>query len=376
MRTLIAIAAALILAGCGKPLGPGGTTGTAKQSQPIAVTGTRHTYDVMFVVDRSGSMTESPDGSSVASCDSAGQHNAPCKWDALLGLMSGSGNFLDTLSQALGGATGSPPQLGLVTFGGVGAGSDNACAPGVLQVPFAPSTSSVTEIQNTLLGLSPQGGTPTASSVTLAGSAFSNDGADRYVILLTDGAPNCDAAFQATELNCGSLTQQCVSPGACFGQSASPLGCLDEDASVQAVQALHDQLGVTTLVIGFGADFADSTNLANETLDRMAQAGGAPRTDASGNAVEPAFYFASDAQALVDSFHAAGAYVQRRCGFSLSSAAPANFNTVELDSGSAHVGLAPSKLYLSGDRKSALVVDGTACTTVTGSSVTFKFSQS
>src|SRR6185437_11805536 len=119
-------------------------------------------------------------------------------------------------------------------------------------------------------------------------------GRENYVVLITDGAPNCDASFAATTSNCEDGTGYCTSPGACVSsagtnETAAPLGCLDENATVAMVQSLA-QSDIRTFVIGIGADFANASSPTVDTLNQCALAGGVPRTDASGNVLSPAFY--------------------------------------------------------------------------------------
>jgi hypothetical protein len=122
----------------------------------------------------------------------------------------------------------------------------------------------------------PAGGTPTSLSLRFVGGLQGLQAEDRtdFVILLTDGLPNCNP----DNVNDGSnpTACKCTQTGstACTG-SFSRLGCLDQDASVAAVRELAAR-DITTIVIGFGAETASGNGPA--VLDAMARAGGFART--------------------------------------------------------------------------------------------------
>jgi hypothetical protein len=122
----------------------------------------------------------------------------------------------------------------------------------------------------------PLGGTPTSRSLRFVGSLAGLQAADRedFVILLTDGLPNCNPE----NVNEGSNPTACkctqTGSAACTG-TFSRSGCLDMDASVEAVRELTAKQ-ITTIVIGFGADTAEGNGPA--VLDAMARAGGFART--------------------------------------------------------------------------------------------------
>ena len=280
-----------------------GSTGTTTSS--TGTTGIPSlSPNVILVVDRSNSMADSADGTQTGVCTGAGQENLNCKWDEVLTALSNSiDGFVGEVASL--GSGSDPVRVGLVTFSGSTTTTTAAasCVPGVLQVAPAPNT--VTSINNALAAIAPLGGTPTASSLGVAGQAFNGvveTGRANYVVLITDGAPNCDASFAATTANCEDGTGYCTSPGACVSssgtnESAAPYGCLDEDATVAMVQNLA-QAGIETFVIGIGADFANASSPTVDTLNQCALAGGLPRMDSSGNVLSPAFYQASDIGSL------------------------------------------------------------------------------
>ncbi len=130
-------------------------------------------------------------------------------------------------------------------------------------------------VETALASASPMdGNTPTAASLQAALAYYESlaDGVEsRYVLLATDGAPNCTLA--------GGLS------------SGDPSGtaCTDALAVVNAMVAL----GVRVIVLGVGAWQADATSGDAACLDALAHAGGAAASP--GN---PGFFAASDPQTL------------------------------------------------------------------------------
>jgi hypothetical protein len=286
-----------------------------------------------------------------------------------------SAGFAAEVDQQLSDAAGEPAQLGLVTFsGGAGAGTiADACGPGVLQVAVTPDSSA--QIDGVLEALAPMGATPTAASLRVAADALDNafdaTGRAKYIVLLTDGAPNCNGALVATSANCLEGTDQCASPGACVAadgtpESAAPYGCLDKDNTVSTVQDLHDNHGIDTFVIGFGADFASASSAANDTLNLMAQAGG------EALAASPSFYRASTRQDLVDALTTVNNNLSKDCGFALTQPAPAQITAAQIQNGTQHFAIAVSALSLSSDRRQ-LTLQPSVCQQIPDHLVSFVF---
>jgi hypothetical protein len=95
-----------------------------------------------------------------------------------------------------------------------------------------------------------------------------------FVLLLTDGLPNCNGAIPAGQCVCTTTAN------ACPPQSNVTFDCLDQDRTVQIISALAGQ-GIHTLVIGFGAETQDTPDAGtlrpSATLQAMAVAGDYPR---------------------------------------------------------------------------------------------------
>lgn len=139
------------------------------------------------------------------------------------------------------------------------------------------------------------GGTPTGASLRFIRSApglfDTSDQRRDVVVLLTDGVPNCNLS---NPLSCNATplppSDRCTlnpAPNPSMLNNCTSTFCsagyLDADGTVQALTELRT-LGISTLVIGFGADFAST--LATDTLNAMATAGGLPRRCPNGTNTE------------------------------------------------------------------------------------------
>jgi hypothetical protein len=145
-------------------------------------------------------------------------------------------------------------------------------------VPIAGGQDSVEEILVSLAAHEPAGGTPTAAALARAGAYFaSGDGAaldgEKYVLLATDGGPNCNPDLTCDASSCTINMEGLDCAGNCCDPAKDPNGptsCLDEDGTLEAVTALANA-GVKTFVVGIpGSQFYA------DTLDRVALAGLVP----------------------------------------------------------------------------------------------------
>jgi len=121
------------------------------------------------------------------------------------------------------------------------------------------------------------GNTPTAAALQAAMDYYATlgDGIyNRYVLLATDGAPNCTLA--------GSLSNEAAS-------DATSAACADALVQVNAMVAL----GVRVIVLGVGQGLTDVASADGACLDALAHAGGAAASPGS-----PGFFTDSDPQEL------------------------------------------------------------------------------
>jgi hypothetical protein len=121
------------------------------------------------------------------------------------------------------------------------------------------------------------GNTPTAGALRAAREYYQSlaDGVDnRYVLLATDGVPNCDIA--------GML----ASPIASNDNSG---GCADAVTEVEALVGL----GIRVIVLAMGQGLADDISGSTACLDGLAHAGGAAASPGS-----PGFYATADPEDL------------------------------------------------------------------------------
>ncbi len=152
-------------------------------------------------------------------------------------------------------------------------------------VPIGAGVDTVPVIVDALADYEPAGGTPTADALAHALDYFANgDGSalkgDRYVLLATDGGPNCNEGLECDADSCTINLENETATAACGGNCCDPMvagsavNCLDEDRTVAQVTALAEQ-GIKTFVVGIpGSQFF------GDTLDKLAEAGGQPNPDA------------------------------------------------------------------------------------------------
>jgi hypothetical protein len=271
--------------------------------EPLAISQTTETRTIearaskpnlMLLVDTSGSMTAPVDptlpGCKVGTqvCGDSNPCNTsvcPTRWSDLQAAMS---SFLSE--------SGSIARIGLTTYPDLaGNGGDECGTSSSVSVPFPADTdedaallANAELVKNKLLSIknstttneqTPKGGTPTSLSLQYVGGRPEMQGANRadFVVLLTDGLPNCNANYPSPFGTPNSTCFCILANGNCT--FAPEIGCLDTDASVGAVKQLLDKQ-IQTIVIGFGTDFKANTEAGRRgaaTLNGMAEAGGFKR---------------------------------------------------------------------------------------------------
>ncbi len=138
--------------------------------------------------------------------------------------------------------------------------------------------SAARQVNAAVQSLQAAGGTPTGATLAflstlpeLKTADFRND----FVLLLTDGLPNCNANNPNDFVQSAAQCRCQTGGGDCSGVDVRRRGCLDADATVAQVEGLH-RAGVKTIVVGFGADTNQAS--AREVLERLARAGGVARS--------------------------------------------------------------------------------------------------
>jgi hypothetical protein len=293
----------LITGGCqGYQLDPIQPKSVQAKTDSYPVTGNQQTPNIIIVLDKSGSMFEPAGldgvtdpcsaGSNAVCCSTTGDYggswcapggpaptcNNSCKWDdAVAALTNTTTGFL-----SLAGSK--------ANFGYVGFPNDGVCgAPGTLDVPLG--SNNAAQVSAAITAARPGGGTPTSAALAMIGSGCGGScpnfvAADRssYVLLVTDGLPNCNINNNGLCNTCNMTPSSCTCAVATDGSdtccnpttstTCSALGnnqCLDGGAAAKAIGLLL-QAGIKTIVVGFGAEAKNG--LAGPVLNAMANAGG------------------------------------------------------------------------------------------------------
>ncbi|MGC4117524.1 MAG: hypothetical protein QM765_23790 [Myxococcales bacterium] len=225
------------------------------------VDGNAQPAKVMLALDRSGSMKTLPESDTDWGCaqDSSGSGYDPsgsCKWNQLKELVAGPGGMLDQ------GAV--QARFGLALFPDTTYGE--ACSSGRIEVPvLAQPGQGNASISRLLASATPGGGTPSAETLRNVASDpdFTYPDASRYVVLVTDGMPNCNASIAT----CTACTNTAYPEKLC----SDPRNCLDDVSLVHSVATLKAK-GIDTFIVGFGASLASPVTAA--VLDAAAEEGG------------------------------------------------------------------------------------------------------
>lgn len=251
---------------------------------PVTIVVTDEVFDlapvlkpnVMLAVDRSGSM--------------GGQIDAACTTNCAT-RMSDLKQAVATFATLADDRV----RLGLTTFPkdptATMTGAEASCQPATdVRVPLPVGSraddaqasqanrSTAMQVNAAVQSLQPAGGTPTGATLAflstlpeLKAADFRND----FVLLLTDGLPNCNANNPNDFVQSAAQCRCQTGGGDCSGVDVRRRGCLDADATVAQVDLLN-RAGVKTIVVGFGADTNQAD--AREVLERLARAGGVARS--------------------------------------------------------------------------------------------------
>jgi hypothetical protein len=224
--------------------------------------------NLSFIIDHSGSMGEELAGSGLSKYE----------------------NARVALSQVLK-AVGHRVNYGAAVFPGVA--EQTGCEPGDELMRVAPgdppsyaragkSGPRLRDLLNRLSIVGISGGTPAAATLQKMRDVLTALEGETYVVLITDGAPNCNEELSCAASGCipniedltvGGLEcrggYNCCEP-ANTGQGAN-INCVDSDASLSAVRDLADA-GIKTFVIGM-----PGSEPYEALLNGMAELGGTAR---------------------------------------------------------------------------------------------------
>jgi hypothetical protein len=277
----------------------------------------RQPADILLVLDRSGSMDYSTADDCYCDAATAGRNGTVCsnttncsqRWPALT-------SAVDATLTATSGSI----SWGLKLFT-----SPNGSACTVnngVEVPI--SATSVATIQTQIAGVSPGNNTPTAQAITAATAYLKTvkDQNAKYILLATDGEPNCAS-----------------------GGNSTP----NVQATVDAITAAKNA-GFMVYVIGIGPQAA----LTN--LQSFAVAGGTTN-----------YYPATSSQALADAFSTISKAVTT-CTFALAQTPP-DPNNIAVYLDTSLLAKDPTNGWsLSGTQ--TIVLNGTACDAITSGTAT------
>jgi hypothetical protein len=296
--------------GDGTGTGDGGGCGfTRFEANPPVI-------NVLLVVDKSLSMNNKPAGFDAS------------KWTALRGALDTT--FSQTKAKISYG-------LDLFPYTGKSGQAATTCEmqspTAAVVVPVQAGTKSAPQILAALDANPPSGATPTAAALTRAYNYFSTGAGkglagEKYVLLATDGGPNCNA-----DLTCQAAACTVNLDGACPGNinccdpkidKDGPANCLDQDASVAQVTRLLAKANVKTIVVGI-----PGTEAYADTLSALAAESGVTNPDA------PPGYFAvsadSGAEGLSTALQAITTGLVKSCELHLEEEPPGDDLYVVID---------------------------------------------
>lgn len=229
------------------------------------------TAQLMFVIDRSGSMAFTLNSSSPA------QPGQLSRWDVLRDGLQRVVLPFDT-QIAIGAKFYPEPPPRNPT-------AEEACQTDQ-GVGFPPTRGNFRQILDVFATSEPRGGTPTAEALRTAASFLTQQrGVARTLVLATDGAPNCNRELDPDVCVCTTTTSCRTRP------DQGRYSCLDDVRAVDQVRRIAQEQSIPVYVIGIGG--TDSPQFV-QVLDRMAVAGGRPRPTA------PRFYNVQSAGDLND----------------------------------------------------------------------------
>jgi hypothetical protein len=331
------VAAALAVVGCQtydfEPVRP---LAIAQTDDVQQITAMKLKPDLMILLDKSGSMAGAinPTGT-CASCSFPMCNEGTCP--TRMGQMQAAMNTFLTSS-------GDTARMGLTVFPNVNVSQCGASNAQSVVTQIKPASDMSADLKSWAAGINtqiqaagmmssatfPGGGTPTGDSIRfVSGVKELNDSTrDDFILLLTDGLPNCNVMNPNTCLS-GSACQWTLASAqqtmmASNDSNYCIRGCLDQDGTVEAIREARDVQahagGIRTIVVGFGSDFQGA---ALDTLNAMAIAGGFQATCPMGTDAECGANNSCNTATMVcnNAFYSAGNQAQLQMALAQISAA-------------------------------------------------------
>jgi hypothetical protein len=302
--------------GAGGDVSPTGTGGGCGQANvPIMAI----PPDILIVQDKSGSMANDDSDSS---CKNGCGANS--KWSQVTAALN-----------TVVANTQSSINWGLKFFS-----DDGECSASGAPV-VAVGAMNASQIASAISGAKPAGNTPTRDAITSGASYLTSvqDTNPRYLLLATDGLPNCP-------VGCAGMSK----PSSMCTTTDNP----DEDLAAEAAVMMAAQQGLKTFVIGIG----DVTSAVN-TLNQLAVNGGEAQTGGA-----TSYYAATDPTALQNALDAIVGAVAS-CTISLAGA-PSGFTNVavsaDTSAGIVEIQPDPTNGWSYDANKQNIILNGTSCT--------------
>jgi hypothetical protein len=226
--------------------------------------------EIMLVIDRSGSMNQSLAGG-------GGGGGGTSKWRTMR-------NALATVLPRVDDRV----NIGALFYPEEAAESRMAACElaNVPSVDLAPGLRATPNVLGYFDTTGPGGGTPTAAALLRSFTYYirnPNPSRARFIVLATDGGPNCNASLDASSCMCTGGGGGGGMGGGCRSDATR---CLDDARTIRSIEQLATNpiTPMPTYVIGLAGD--NEVTYA-QTLTAMAIAGGRPNRTASG---APTFY--------------------------------------------------------------------------------------